>query len=148
MDNEDEIIPNDNENIINKYFTFGIWQSPRISINISLARLAIAQLCPSINISLAGLAIAQLYQSYEKDGDTVAVEEVGINNKDAINCIQKIYHPNTDTWPLYAKIQNLYFQVRLFALSLPIIKQHTAESTSSHDRKDHIETLIPNAMAA
>lgn len=126
IDNQDQILEEyddyPNNNVIKQYLAVGIYNRF------------------GIRLSLANLITAQINQAYDKEANIDAIKIAGIKPEEAIACIEKMYHPDTDKWPAYAKIQNVIIQLRFALMSLPILKQHAHDLVSSDDCKDDIDT--------
>lgn len=84
---------------------------------------------------------AQMEQRFETEADTHAITQVGLNPEDGIALFDELYHPTTDNWPLYAKI-NAFVESLLYpVLELPVIKQHMPHLVCHKDRVTHIASL-------
>jgi hypothetical protein len=55
--------------------------------------------------------------------------------------MEKLYNPETKTWPLYARISNVLNRLGNRLYSLPILKQHAPHLPSCKDRIAHILTM-------
>jgi hypothetical protein len=89
-------------------------------------------------LSIWSLIQAQICQKQEIEADELAILQAGATVQDGVELLEQFYYPNTDNWPLYAKIMNVINQ-RLFmpVINLPIIKQHM----SHPPYKNRIEQL-------
>lgn len=82
----------------------------------------------TFNLNIWGLLNACVMQKIERNADRGAILNAGVHPKDGKTMFKKIYYPNTQDWPLYAKIQHYCFtRPLLFLASLPIL---TACATS------------------
>jgi hypothetical protein len=85
--------------------------------------------------------MAQFCQRQETEADELAVQKVGAKVEDGVACLQQIYYPDTQDWPLYAKVINIWYRILMPIMSLPIIKHHIPHLASFKDRIEHLKGL-------
>ncbi len=94
-----------------------------------------------LEFSLKSLIIAQFVQRQETEADELAIQNTGATTEDAVAFLQHLYYPDTENWPLYAKIMHRINSLFMPILSLPIIKQHMNHLTSFKERAEHLKGL-------
>lgn len=94
-----------------------------------------------LEFSLLGLISAQIHQQQESEADEVAMQLSGATVEDAVAALEGLYCPDTQDWPLYAKIQAILAQLLCPVMCLPIIKQHVPHLASLTDRVEHLQSL-------
>lgn len=87
-----------------------------------------------VNLNIWQLLFAQCAQCQERAADANALLCTDIDIQDATGALQYLHYPNTEGWPLYAKVTNFIVQYLRKFLSLPILKEHFPHLVSFDER--------------
>jgi hypothetical protein len=77
------------------------------------------------------LLLAQYDQQQEMQADATVVTTAGLNPASGKDFLYQLTYPTTDTWPLYAQIENLALSLLRPIRSLPIIRNHIKHHQSN-----------------